>query len=153
MSVDKKNLHPLHKKHATPSVSNFFDPLLKGFDEDFLTHSVFSKEFNPVIDIKECDDQYSIVAELPGVDQEDVTLSVKNNTLYITGIKREDHIKEEEGYYHRESKSGSFTRAIPLPTQIEVNDVKAQYEKGRLEISLPKAEVVKSQSIEIPIQA
>jgi len=153
MSIMKKNFNPLQRKHSTSSLANFFEPFLKSFDEDWMAPSVFGKDFTPVIDVKESDDHYTVKAELPGVDQNDVKLSVRDNTLYITGEKKEENVTEKEGYYHKESSSGSFTRAIPLPTEIHLEDVKAKYEKGMLLVTLPKSEKAKERTRDIPIHS
>jgi HSP20 family protein len=152
-TVDKSKLHPLQKKHHPFSMAGFLEPFFKGFDEDFMSHPLFSKDFSPIVDVKESDDHFDVVAELPGVDQNDVKLSLRDNTLYISGEKKEEKVDEKEGYYHKESSSGSFTRAVPLPTEVHLDQVEAKFEKGKLLVTLPKDKEVKEKTREIPIHS
>lgn len=154
MSIaDKKKLHPMQKRHHPFSMANFFEPFLSGFNEDFMSHPFFSKDFSPIVDVKESDDHFSVIAELPGVDQNDVKLSLRDNTLYISGEKKEENVEEKEGFYHKESSSGSFTRAVPLPTEVHLDQVEAKFEKGQLLVTLPKNQEVKEKTREIPIHS
>ena len=73
--------------------------------------------------------------------------------VVISGEKKEEKVEEQEGYYHKESSSGSFTRAVPLPTEVHLDKVEAKFEKGKLVVTLPKSDIVKEKTREIPIHS
>jgi HSP20 family protein len=89
-----------------------------------------------------------VTAELPGVAPEDIDISVVNETLTVTGTR---HADEAEGatYHRRERSQGKFTRSFQLPFRIENDHVDAQFERGVLHITLPRAEADKPKRIEV----
>jgi HSP20 family protein len=93
----------------------------------------------PAVDLDEDDDRYIVRVELPGVDAEDVDLSVDEHMLTITGEKREHRETDRRGVRRVESCYGSFHRTVPLPAAIDPDAVKARCRKGELEVELPKA--------------
>ncbi len=90
-----------------------------------------------------------ITAELPGVNPEDIDISVVGDTLTLTGSRQPDELKEGEKYHRRERSYGRFTRTFELPYQVETDKVEALFEKGVLHISLPRAEVDKPKKISV----
>lgn len=92
----------------------------------------------PTLDLKDIDKAIVIEVELPGVDEKDVTLTVKDGVLSLKGEKR--HSKEEKGenHYLMERSYGSFMRSVPLPDSIDENKVEAKYDKGVLTIVAEK---------------
>jgi HSP20 family protein len=91
----------------------------------------------------------AITAELPGVEPEDIEISVVNDTLTLTGSRRPDELKEGERYHRRERGAGQFTRTFQLPFRIEEEQVEAQFKHGVLHISVPRAEADKPKKIAI----
>ena len=95
--------------------------------------------FMPRLDVTEDEKAFTITAELPGMSEKEIELSLSADTLTIRGEKKEE-TKEEQGknYYYSERSYGTFMRTIPLPSQIETDKVSASFKKGVLTVTLPK---------------
>jgi HSP20 family protein len=103
----------------------------------------------PALDVVEKDDKFTVKVELPGVREEDVDVSVSGDILTISGDKKAESETKKKGYYYSESSYGSFSRSITLPSTVDNNKIEASYDKGVLEISLPKAQIVKPKKIKL----
>ncbi|MBN1579981.1 MAG: Hsp20/alpha crystallin family protein [Anaerolineae bacterium] len=103
----------------------------------------------PAMNVWTDQDSVVVTAELPGVEPEDIDISVKNDTLTLSGSRKPDEAQEVETYHRRERGSGSFTRSFQLPFQVEPDKVEASYRKGILNITLPRAEADKPEKIAI----
>jgi len=101
----------------------------------------------PAIDVFEKDDKFLVKVELPGVKEEDVNVTVVGGTLTIEGEKNADSEVKKKGYYYRETSYGSFSRSITIPSTVDASKIEANYDKGVLEIALPKVPEVKSKKI------
>lgn len=123
---------------------NFFD-----FNPVSLSESVFS----PKVDITENGQNYQINAELPGLTEKEIKVSLENNTLSISAEKSEENSKEEKdmNYIVRERSYGSFQRSIKLPQNIDGNQVKAEFKNGVLSIEIPKAAKEETKKIAIKV--
>jgi HSP20 family protein len=86
------------------------------------------------VDVSETGKEVRITAELPGLDEKDVEVTVTNNMLTIKGEKEE----EEGDYYHSERSYGYFDRTIALPQGIDADNAKAKFKKGVLKVTIPK---------------
>jgi HSP20 family protein len=110
--------------------------------EDFLGYSSSdlwgdaAGEFLPRVDVSETGKEVRITAELPGLDEKDVEVTVTNNMLTIKGEKKVE--KEEGDYYHSERSYGYFDRTIALPQGIDADNAKAKFKKGVLKVTIPK---------------
>ena len=103
----------------------------------------------PALDIFEKNDRFVVKAEIPGMKEDDIDVSVIGDTLTIKGeCKAEKEVKEED-YYCCERSYGSFSRSIALPSSVDAKKIEASYEDGILEISLPKAPEVKPKKIAV----
>lgn len=107
--------------------------------------------WKPHIDMAEREKDIMVRAELPGVPRDNVRVEVKNNMLIISGEKKSDKKEENERYYVTESRYGKFIRQIRLSEHIDPNEIKAQYQNGILEISIPKLPERKQITHQIPI--
>jgi HSP20 family protein len=94
--------------------------------------------FAPSVDVVETDEEVKVTAELPGLDAEDVDVTLSHNTLTLKGEKHQEHEEEGEGYYRSERSYGSFQRSIPLPSTVETDKAEASFSKGVLTITFPK---------------
>jgi HSP20 family protein len=92
----------------------------------------------PAVDLSENDKQIHVRAELPGIDPKDVDVSVSEDRLVISGEKKTAKETSGEGWMHRESHYGGFSRAIPLPEAVDPAKVTARYDKGVLTVELTK---------------
>jgi len=106
-------------------------------------------EWMPSIEVFDKDDKLVMKAELPGMNEEDIDVSVKDNILTIKGERKDENEVKEEEYYRCERFYGSFFRAIPLPSQVDAENIEANYEGGILEITLPKASEEKAKKIKV----
>ncbi|MBR2273668.1 MAG: Hsp20/alpha crystallin family protein [Alphaproteobacteria bacterium] len=128
-------------------INRLFDAFMSPFDE-----SVFNNnKVMPKLDIAELKDKYEIKAELPGIDENDINLSIEDGILKISGEKKSETENKEKGYYLKECSYGSFSRSVRLPDNILEDKIAAKFNKGVLTIDMPKkAETVsKSRKIEI----
>jgi HSP20 family protein len=103
----------------------------------------------PPVNIWTNDDGAVLCAELPGMNAEDLEVTVKNDTVTIRGERAPSELGEGESFLRRERETGSFTRSFSLPFNLEAEEVKASYKNGVLELRLPRAAVDKPQKIAI----
>lgn len=103
----------------------------------------------PAIEVYEKEDKFVIKAELPGMKEEDIDVSVEGETLTITGERKAESEVKEENYYLCERSYGSFSRAIALPSGVDAKKIGASYEDGVLEVTLPKTAEVKPKKIAV----
>jgi HSP20 family protein len=110
------------------------------------------QDLTPAMDVKERDDAYVIKTEMPGVNKDDVSITLENGVLTISGeTKSEKEEKEGERILRQERRYGKFVRSLRLGTQIDEKGVKASYKDGVLELILPKAEEVKPKKITVDV--
>ncbi len=103
----------------------------------------------PTVDISETENGYEIRAELPGVSEDDVNVSVTDNLLTVKGEKRQEAETEGKNYHRVERRYGSFQRSFTLPRHIETDAINAEFKEGVLTLGIPKAEVAKPTEISI----
>ena len=103
----------------------------------------------PAVDMVDEKDEIVIKADLPGLDQKDIEVTVQDGTLTIRGERKEEKEEKKEGYYYAERSHGSFLRSLALPTGVDADKVKATFTKGVLEVHLPKAREAKGKTVEI----
>jgi HSP20 family protein len=112
---------------------------------------VVDRVWAPAIDIYETKDDLVVSADLPGVREKDVHLSITGEVLALRGQRLPDHQVKEENYHRIERWSGNFERHIQLPIPVQADRVRATYRDGVLEIRLPKVEEVKPREIKIEL--
>ena len=103
----------------------------------------------PHLNITEDDDNYYVRAELPGVDPEDIEITMQDNDLIISGQRKIPPEGENVSYHRREREAGSFRRITSLPTHFDTNKVDAVCKNGLLTVTLPKAPAVKARQIDV----
>ncbi len=113
----------------------------------------WSQTFTPRVDVKDEDNHVVVSAELPGIDQKDIDVTVTRDSVRIAGEKKHEEEKEEHGYYRRETSYGSFERIIDLPAEVDENKADAQFSKGVLTIRLLKSEQARSKQKKIEIKS
>ena len=106
----------------------------------------------PAVDIYEENDRYIVKAELPGVKQEDIKVSLANNTLTLKGERKGEHEDKHDGYHRRERIYGEFCRSFQLPTDVDAEKIQAKSKDGILEIEIPKSEKAKPKEISIKVK-
>lgn len=103
----------------------------------------------PVMNIWSNEEGAVITAELPGVDAENIDISVVGDTLTLSGSRQSDELEEGEKYHRRERRSGKFSRTFQLPFRIETDRIEANFEKGLLHVSVPRSEADKPKKISV----
>jgi len=111
---------------------------------------VYDGDWCPTMDLKETDSEIRASIELPGLDKDDIKVSVKGDLLMVSGEKKNEVTDTKESYHRIERSYGFFKRVVTLPTEVEPNKVKADYKDGVLNITMPKVETKKTK--EIPVQ-
>jgi HSP20 family protein len=96
--------------------------------------------FSPAVDISETDKVVKISAELPGMDEDNISVEMDNSTVTICGEKSEEKEDKNSKWHVREQSYGSFQRVIPLPAGVDSSKAKAKFKKGVLTVTLPKLE-------------
>lgn len=96
--------------------------------------------FNPDVDIVETPEALKVSAELPGLSEQDIDVSLTGDTLTLRGEKKQEHEERSEGYHRFERSYGAFQRQIPLPCEIDPAQVEARFKNGVLTVTLPKSE-------------
>jgi HSP20 family protein len=114
-----------------------------------LNTNLFPEAWGPAVDVIEGKDSIKVKADLPGFTKDQITVSVKDDLLMIQGERKEEKESEENGYSRVERAFGSFSRVVELPSEVDINKVKATYQNGVLELVLPKKEGEKSTQIKI----
>lgn len=110
------------------------------------------QEFNPLLDVHETEKEFLITLEMPGMNQEDIDISMSRDMLTISGEKKEEKEENAKGIYRVERRYGSFSRSIPLPDDcVEIDKAEASYKSGVLTVRLPKATGYKESVKKIPI--
>lgn len=94
--------------------------------------------FSPQVDVVETDQEIRVSAELPGMDDEDIEVSLSRDVLTISGEKKQEKQEKGRDYYRAERSYGSFRRSVPLPAEVNADKVDAVFSKGVLTITLPK---------------
>lgn len=145
-SVWRRSESPLRAEAENPfyalqrEMSRVFDDFSRSLDLAPFGVETGGGSFYPSIDVKEGEKEITVRAELPGMEEKDIDVSLVNNSLTIRGEKKEE--KEEKGkdYWRRETSYGSFSRTIPLPDEIDTEKVDAHFKNGVLTINIPKLE-------------
>lgn len=110
---------------------------------------VMERVWAPAVDMYETKNEVVISAELPGVDEKDIHLSITGDLLTIQGERRWNDNVKNASQYRRERWFGKFERTLSLPMPVETGQVKATYRDGVLTVKLPKAEEIKPKEIKI----
>ena len=109
-------------------------------------------QFMPQIDVDETEKEVRVTAELPGMEEKDVEVTLTQGVLTIKGEKREEHEENKRDFHHSELRYGMFQRAIQLPADIDADQAKASFKKGVLRITLPKTAEAQSSRRRIQIE-
>ena len=139
-----------------------FDKRLQKFFEDFdapfsgdwgwKNMGFNSNVFTPRVDVTEDNENLYVTAEIPGVEKNDVKVSVVGDVLTISGEKKTEQRDEKKNYYRIERTQGSFSRSFTLPAEIMVDKISADFKNGVLNITLPKTEEAKVVEKQIEIK-
>lgn len=121
------------------SAGEFVSPLEKTF-------------FKPSVNISGNEKNYTVSVEIPGVDKKDVNVEINEDVLTIKGEKRHENKEERTGYYRMESSYGAFRRVLTLPEDADKDNIKGDFKKGVLELTIPKLKTPGSTAKQIEIR-
>jgi len=139
---NKSNVPVRREEWSSPfaSLQREMNRLFDNFFGEY-TPARFEESFGgylPKIDVKETNKDVLVEAELPGMDEKDIDISISDDILTLRGEKRMEKEEKESGFYRMERTYGSFHRDIPLPCEVESTNVEAVFRKGVLTVHLPK---------------
>jgi HSP20 family protein len=107
------------------------------------------RRWMPAMDLVESGDHFVLRADLPGLAEEDVTIEVEDRVLTISGERKAEHEVNKDGYHRIERAFGTFSRSLTLPEGIDADAVQATFDRGVLEVRIPKPEERKPRKISI----
>ena len=110
-----------------------------------------ARRWLPAMDLVEDDDVFVLRADLPGLSEEDVNLELEDNVLTISGERKSEHAERREGFHRVERAYGSFSRQLTLPEGVDADGIEAQFDKGVLEVRVPKPEERKPRKLNISV--
>ncbi len=103
----------------------------------------------PAVDVFDTNDAVVLRAELPGMKVDDIQIEVDDNVLSLKGERTFEENVDEERYYRVERRYGAFQRSLALPQGVKADEIRATYEDGVLEVTVPKAEAERPRRIEV----
>jgi len=132
-------------------MNRLFDDFFGGGLVPWERESSALDSFTPRVNVAETDKEVTVSAELPGMDEKDVSVELSEGTLTLKGERKTEEEHKGEDWQRREYSYGSFHRTVPLPCQVQEDKAKARFKKGVLTVTLPKQEqeVTKRKTIEI----
>ena len=112
-----------------------------------------TRRWLPPMDLVETADHYVLRADLPGLSDGDVNVQLEDNLLTISGERKAEREDQQEGYYRLERAFGAFSRSLTLPDGVDPDGVQAHFDRGVLEIRVPKPEQKKPKTVQITLGA
>jgi HSP20 family protein len=110
-----------------------------------------ARRWIPAMDVVETEDHFVLRADLPGMTEADIDLSLEDHVLTISGERKAEHEENKEGYYRVERAYGSFSRSLTLPEGVDGDAIAATFDKGVLEVRIPKPEARKPRKLQIQV--
>jgi HSP20 family protein len=151
-------LWPTRRNENYPTAWNA-DLLHRSVDdllEDFFGGFGMERQASPIVprvEVSETDDAFIVDAELPGMGEKDIELTLEDNVLTIKGEKKKEEETKKKNYYVSERSYGRFQRSLQLGPDIDADNVQASFKKGVLTVTVPKIESAKSKARAIDIKA
>ena len=144
-----EGMNSLHKE---------MDLLFKGFWENANLPSMMGPNWdfpklNPLLDETEDEKAYHVKIELPGMDKDDVDITLSEGMLIIRGEKKQEEDQKDKDFYRSERMFGAFRRALPIPVEVDESKIAASFDKGVLNIELPKSSEAQRKIKHIDIKA
>jgi len=127
-----------------------FDRLLEDFPFAPIADSGWAtSSFIPKVNVVETDKELAISAELPGMAEKDIEISISDGTLTLKGEKKEEREEKDKNYYRVERSTGYFHREIPFPCDVDTDHADAVFKNGVLTVKLPKTQKAKGRKLEV----
>jgi HSP20 family protein len=139
---------------STPELRSFRNDVNRLFDDFFnlRTAGLFDSEWLPAIDVYDDEKNFYIKADVAGIDEKDLDVSINGNILTVSGRKSEERKDEGKNYIFSERRAGSFSRSITLPGGFNQKEIKGELKKGVLTITIEKEESAKIEKIKIDVK-
>ena len=136
-------------------LGNDFNRLFEGFTRNGndAAPSASVSTWKPSVDISETQDEFVVTADLPGINREDLNVTVADGRLTLRGERRQASQESERSVHRVERIYGTFARSFDLPAAVNSENITASYRDGVLSVSVPKAEEAKPKQIEVKISA
>ncbi len=135
------------------TIQNEMNRLFNTFFEPGATHQgggqTTGRRWLPAMDLAEAGDDFVLRADLPGLSENDVNIELEDSVLTISGERKSEHDERGEGYYRLERAFGSFSRSLTLPEGVDPEKVQASFDRGVLEVRIPKPEQRKPRKVTI----
>lgn len=156
-SLANKQKEPMHWSDSFDEMERWFEKRFPmrwrhSLRQDWPSWGDFPVMFEgrkPTVDVIDRDDEILVRAEIPGVDKKDLVISVTDNTVSIKGSVEHEEEEEKGDYYRRETSSGTYSRTVTLPCEVESEGAKATFRHGVLELVLPKHTSAKGNKITV----
>jgi HSP20 family protein len=146
----------IHLANGIPDPFTGFDELQeeinKLFEDATRTpgpRGIFERTFSPAVDVSETADSYQVVCDLPGMDMEDIEISISSNVLTLKGEKKVTPKQKSDQLYREETSVGRFQRTLQLPLAVDADKASAVLKNGVLTVQLPKREDVRPRQITV----
>jgi HSP20 family protein len=127
-------------------IDRLFDRFLEG---DALPDVLTKSEWMPSVDVSETAKEIIVNAELPGMNAEDIDISLSGDALVLRGERKHEHEEKKENYHRVERRYGSFSRTLQLPAEVDREHVDATYKDGVLKVTLQKTEESSTKKIKV----
>lgn len=121
------------------------------FDQPAPGRGAGARRWIPAMDLIETTDRYVLRADLPGLSEEDVSVQLQDSVLTVSGERKAENEQQQEGYYRLERAFGAFSRSLTLPEGVNPDGVTAHFDRGVLEITIPKPEQKKPRQVRISV--
>ena len=108
-----------------------------------------SRMIRPALDVAETEHAFTVTTELPGLAKEDVSITIENGTLTISGEKKFEEEKKDKTFHRIERAFGTFSRSLTLPKEVEAEKAEAAFKDGVLTIEIPKVEQAKPRTVKV----
>ena len=147
MTITRNNPWNVHGSHLQNEIRNVFDRFFQGEESD--QSNVVTSQWTPRVDIKEEDNRFVILADIPGVDPKDIEITMEKGILSIKGERKSETTAENGKATRTERLHGVFYRRFALPDSADADGIKASGKHGVLEVSIPKRAEVAPRRINV----
>ena len=117
----------------------------------FFTTPAAARPWTPAVDILENEQSLVLKADIPGMTENEIGISIENGTLTLKGERKFEKQEDKAGYHRIERSYGTFARSFLLPDSVDAEHVAADYKNGLLTVTIPKKEVAKPRKIEVKV--
>ncbi|QLZ69951.1 Hsp20/alpha crystallin family protein [Legionella sp. PC1000] len=145
MSIVRRDYFPVYNE-----LGSFLDNFFRGQSSD--SSIVDTSTWTTPVDIKEEKERFLVLADIPGVNKDDIQISLEHNILTLRGERHFEKTENKNGYTRIERSQGQFYRRFSLPQTADDTKISAKYKQGVLEISIPKKEMAVEKKIDITVE-